>query len=72
MDDDTVSVVASNLTIAYFSRYQREPKPPTPTNIPMREIEAKEDSERFRVLFVYEKFKSDLLRAASNSDEGTK
>lgn len=69
MTDDTIGVIASNLTIAHFSRYDRKPFPTPKPHSTGNEIEMMEDAERFAVTRTYKKFKAEIERDQRSESE---
>lgn len=60
MTEDAIGIIASNLTVAYFSAYERKPRAEPKSNETFGQFEGKKTLERDEVLQTYSKFKQAL------------
>lgn len=66
MTDDAIGIIASNLTIAHFSRYERKPYPTPPPQSTLNEIRTMEEAQQFAVTKAYERFLEEIKRRHSD------
>lgn len=67
MTEDAIGIIASNLTVAYFSKYERVKPPERKITDTLGAIEARENNERFQFLEIYDYFLTQLKKNQSDS-----
>ena len=71
MTDDTIGIIASNLTIAYFSRYERVENLVHKQTETFGQFDSRESVKRDKIFRVFEHFKKELENRQSQSETGT-